>query len=86
MIACTQILLILQDDFFEAVKEVLELARRHTTGTRSLPQPPSESKKEQSRDLHSLLRPFGDATDKLQAESITSNVVLLSVLSACKRK
>lgn len=38
------------------------------------------------RELYSVLRPMGDATDKLQSDSLTANLVVLSVATAFRSK
>ena len=50
------------------------------------PAAPTSLSQVKAKELHKILRPFGDATDKLQADSITSHLVLLSIATAVSSK
>lgn len=85
---------LLQNEFFNAIKEVLEVANNEfkpskpTTKKKKIPPPkvPTTLDQQKSFELYQLLRPLGDVTDKLQSGSTTSNLVILAIVTAFRRK
>lgn len=50
------------------------------------PNSPTSLDKVMAKEIYNILRPLGDATDQLQSESTTANIVMLAVITAYRRK
>ena len=68
------------------MKQVLEQAEVDRLVRNKAPKPPTAVTLIKAKQIYEILLPFGVATDKLQAGSITSNCVLLSLVTSQQSK
>ena len=66
-----------QENFLKVVKQLLAKAAQEKEGTskKQAPKLPSAFTSDIAEEIHSILKPFGEMTDILQADTCTSNNV-----------
>lgn len=67
------------------VRDVLDAASLDK-GTKNPPDTPRLVMQSEAEELSNLLNSFADATDQLQADSCTSNLVILAVVKSYERE
>jgi len=77
--------LVLQEKFFIAVRDVLDQAQVDLQ-RKKCPKSPNISDRMRAETLYKILRPLGDATDQLQSDGPTANLVILAVVNAYRRQ